>query len=98
MVATKVDEKIRAKMYALRLTWNDVFAPAKLFALDVKVNRIDPNWPLAKVSTVVNRIDPSWPGAQAKVSSIHVNPIFFQGKVKDKNSSNIRYRIASTKQ
>lgn len=52
-------------MFSLRQTWNDVFPGPKLFALDIKVNRIDPGWPVA----------------QQKVSSIHVNPIFFQGKV-----------------
>lgn len=52
-------------MFSLRQTWNDVFPPTKLFALDIKVNRIDPGWPVT----------------QPKVSSIHVNPNFFQGKV-----------------
>lgn len=63
----QVDEKIRTKMFSLRQTWNDVFPSTKLFALDIKVNRIDPGWPVTQ--------------SQPRVSSIHVNPNFFQGKV-----------------
>lgn len=33
-------------MYALRQTWNEVFAAQKLYTLDVKVKLLDNNWPI----------------------------------------------------
>ncbi|XP_011188531.1 uncharacterized protein LOC105215984 isoform X1 [Zeugodacus cucurbitae] len=62
-VFEKVNEKIRERMYALRLTWNEVFPSQKLFALDVKVKRIDNNWPIT---------------AKQVPPSIHVNPNFLK--------------------
>ncbi|XP_063698350.1 uncharacterized protein LOC134829266 [Culicoides brevitarsis] len=66
-VFSKVNEQIRAKMFQLRQTWNDVFPQTKLFTLDVKVNQIDPNWPITA------QIQPKSP-------AIHVNPNFFKIK------------------
>lgn len=61
----KVNEKVRAKMFSLRQTWNDVFTQPKLYALDLKVNGVDPAWPItAKVSP-----------------AIHVNPNFLKSQV-----------------
>ncbi|XP_039957053.1 uncharacterized protein LOC120772477 isoform X1 [Bactrocera tryoni] len=62
-VFEKVNEKIRERMYALRLTWNEVFPSQKLYALDVKVKRIDNNWPIT---------------AKQVPQSIHVNPNFLK--------------------
>ncbi|XP_067628400.1 pre-mRNA cleavage complex 2 protein Pcf11 isoform X2 [Eurosta solidaginis] len=62
-VFEKVNEKIRERMYALRLTWNEVFPTQKLYALDVKVKRIDNNWPIT---------------AKQTQPSIHVNPNFLK--------------------
>ncbi|XP_054736498.1 uncharacterized protein LOC129243479 isoform X1 [Anastrepha obliqua] len=62
-VFEKVNEKIRERMYALRLTWNEVFPSQKLYALDVKVKRIDNNWPIT---------------AKQAQPSIHVNPNFLK--------------------
>nr|XP_014092087.1 uncharacterized protein LOC106618746 isoform X3 [Bactrocera oleae] len=62
-VFEKVNEKIRERMYALRLTWNEVFPSQKLYALDVKVKRIDNNWPIT---------------AKQVPPSIHVNPNFLK--------------------
>lgn len=62
---SKVNERIREKMYHLRQTWNDVFPKTKLYTLDVKVNNIDPNWP------VISYIE-------SKSPAIHVNPNFFK--------------------
>lgn len=56
-------------MYALRLTWNEVFPSQKLYALDVKVKRIDNNWPIT---------------AKQVPPSIHVNPNFLKPVSKDK--------------
>ena len=40
-------------MYALRLTWNEVFRKKTLFALDYKINReLDPKWPVCLPPTV----------------------------------------------
>jgi len=41
----------RTKMYDLRNTWDDIFAPEILFKLDVTVKNIDKNWPLRVKST-----------------------------------------------
>lgn len=69
-VFSKVNEKVREKMYALRCTWNDVFPQNKLYTLDVKVNHIDPGWPItAKPSVQIG-----------KSPAIHVNPNFFKNK------------------
>ncbi|XP_004517564.1 uncharacterized protein LOC101455197 isoform X2 [Ceratitis capitata] len=62
-VFEKVNEKVRERMYALRLTWNEVFPAQKLYALDVKVKRIDNNWPIT---------------AKQAQPSIHVNPNFLK--------------------
>lgn len=62
-VFSKVNEEIRAKMFQLRQTWNDVFPQTKLFTLDLKVNQIDRNWPITA------QIQPKSP-------AIHVNPNF----------------------
>ncbi|XP_036334339.1 uncharacterized protein LOC118744970 isoform X1 [Rhagoletis pomonella] len=62
-VFEKVNEKVRERMYALRLTWNEVFPSQKLYALDVKVKRIDNNWPIT---------------AKQAQPSIHVNPNFLK--------------------
>lgn len=61
-----MNEQIRAKMFALRQTWGDVFPPPKLYTLDVKVNQIDPHWPIS---------------AQKISPAIHVNPNFFSSTV-----------------
>ncbi|GLV35194.1 Pcf11 cleavage and polyadenylation factor subunit [Carabus blaptoides fortunei] len=61
-VFEKVDEKVRAQMFKLRQTWNDVFAGKKLYTLDIRVQCIDPAWPIT---------------APAPTPSIHVNPKFF---------------------
>lgn len=61
----KVKESVREKMYALRQTWNEVFAPPKLLALDLRVKRIDENWPVTAKQA-------------AKSPAIHVNPNFFK--------------------
>lgn len=70
-VFSKVNEKIREKMYALRQTWNDVFPQKKLYTLDVKVNYIDPGWPITAKLSHSN-----------KSPAIHVNPNFL---IKNKN-------------
>uniref|UniRef100_A0A182M518 PCFS4-like zinc finger domain-containing protein n=1 Tax=Anopheles culicifacies TaxID=139723 RepID=A0A182M518_9DIPT len=63
---TKVNEKIREKMFSLRQTWNEVFQQSKLYTLDVKINSIDPGWPITA------QLKP-------KASSIHLNPMFLKG-------------------
>lgn len=66
-VFSKVNEKVREKMFQLRMTWNDVFPQTKLYTLDIKVNHMDPNWPVtAQAQTTV------------KSPAIHVNPNFFK--------------------
>ncbi|KAL1114844.1 hypothetical protein AAG570_007668 [Ranatra chinensis] len=62
-VFEKVDEKVRAQMFKLRQTWNEVFPTKKLYALDARVNAIDPAWPITATPP----------------TSIHVNPKFLQG-------------------
>ena len=63
----KVDERVRANMFKLRQTWNDVFPPKKLYAIDVRVHSIDPAWPIT---------------APPPTANIHVNPQFLR-KVSD---------------
>lgn len=58
-----MNEKVREKMFNLRMTWNDVFPPTKLYALDVKVNLMDNNWPIT---------------AKIVPKSVHVNPNFLK--------------------
>lgn len=59
----KVNEKVREKMFNLRMTWNEVFPQTKLYALDVKVNVMDNNWPIT---------------AKIVPKSVHVNPNFLK--------------------
>ncbi|GMR42384.1 hypothetical protein PMAYCL1PPCAC_12579 [Pristionchus mayeri] len=40
------DERVRASLYKLRVTWTDIFARGKLYELDIKVNQEDPKWPI----------------------------------------------------
>ena len=44
----KVDEKIRKKLYKLRLTWEEIFSRTRLYNLDIQVQRLDPTWPIIK--------------------------------------------------
>ncbi|KAJ8667667.1 hypothetical protein QAD02_009330 [Eretmocerus hayati] len=67
-VFKKVNETIRAKMWKLRDTWNDIFSPNMLHRLDVQVNSIDPGWPISKAPVELT----------APKSFIHVNPKFLQ--------------------
>jgi pre-mRNA cleavage complex 2 protein Pcf11 len=60
-----VNEKVREKMFNLRITWNEVFPQTKLYALDVKVNVMDNNWPIT---------------AKVIPKSVHVNPNFLKGQ------------------
>ncbi|KAG4070353.1 hypothetical protein HA402_006495 [Bradysia odoriphaga] len=66
-VFQEVNEKVRAKMFALRQTWNNEFSQAKLYALDIKTSALDPGWPITAKFT----------------PSIHVNPNFFKNKTPD---------------
>ncbi|XP_037041667.1 uncharacterized protein LOC119078281 [Bradysia coprophila] len=66
-VFQEVNEKVRAKMFALRQTWNNEFSQSKLYALDIKTNALDPGWPITAKFT----------------PSIHVNPNFFKSKTSD---------------
>ncbi|CAO1421893.1 unnamed protein product [Diamesa hyperborea] len=66
-VFEKVNEKVREKMFNLRLTWNEVFPLTKLYALDVKVKGMDGNWP---ITAELGKIPPA----------IHVNPHFIKNK------------------
>lgn len=59
----QVNEKVREKMFNLRMTWNEVFPQTKLYALDVKVNVMDNNWPIT---------------AKIVPKSVHVNPNFLK--------------------
>lgn len=59
-----MNEKVREKMFNLRMTWNEVFPQTKLYALDVKTNVMDSNWPIT---------------AKIVPKSVHVNPNFFKG-------------------
>lgn len=61
----KVNEKVREKMFNLRMTWNEVFPQTKLYALDVKVNVMDNNWPIT---------------AKIVPKSVHVNPNFLKSQ------------------
>ncbi|CRK91666.1 CLUMA_CG005316, isoform A [Clunio marinus] len=64
-VFEKVNEKVREKMFNLRMTWNEVFPQTKLYALDVKVNVLDNNWPIT---------------AKVVPKSVHVNPNFLKNQ------------------
>lgn len=61
----QVNEKVREKMFNLRMTWNEVFPQTKLYALDVKVNVMDNNWPIT---------------AKIVPKSVHVNPNFLKNQ------------------
>lgn len=65
-------------MFALRQTWNDVFAPPKLYTLDVKVNAIDQNWPIQMSQKPAATPQQPVP----KTPAIHVNPNFFSNTVR----------------
>lgn len=67
-VFSKVNERVREKMFTLRQTWNDVFPMTKLYILDVKVHHIDPGWPITAAPPV------------AQKPAIHVNPRFFNNR------------------
>lgn len=60
-----MNEKVREKMFNLRMTWNDVFPQTKLYALDVKTNVMDNNWPIT---------------AKIVPKSVHVNPNFLKSQ------------------
>lgn len=47
------DEKTRAALYRLRVTWAsaEMFIPSKLYALDMKINNLDQAWPISNPST-----------------------------------------------
>lgn len=74
----QVNEDTRKKMFALRQTWNDVFAPPKLYTLDVKVNAIDQNWPIQMSQKPAATPQQPVP----KTPAIHVNPNFFSNTVR----------------
>jgi hypothetical protein len=42
----KVQAEFRTKLYDLRNTWDEVFAPSLLYTLDTTVRKLDRNWPV----------------------------------------------------
>ncbi|XP_052868953.1 uncharacterized protein LOC128274711 [Anopheles cruzii] len=57
-------DRVREKMFNLRLTWNDLFPQSKLYALDIKINSMDSGWPIT--ASLKPKTQPS----------IHLNPKF----------------------
>lgn len=60
------NEKGRAALYKLRLTWNDVFPPQTLLDLDKAVQKHDPAWPIIKPKS-----------SSQQPTNIHINPAVF---------------------
>lgn len=61
-VFLKSNERTRALLFKLRMTWNDYFLATTLAELDHSVKKIDPAWPIA------SRVQPN---------NIHINPAVF---------------------
>ncbi|CAI5444721.1 unnamed protein product [Caenorhabditis angaria] len=89
------DEKIRTKLYSLKLTWgiSKIFLPSKLYQLDIAVNKIDAAWPVANPKTgevlkndpnVRTRPPPSTPPTPSGTGNakVFVNRKFIQNDAK----------------
>jgi len=78
------DEKIRASMHKLRMTWTPWFYWTTLNELDKRINRIDKAWPIiAKKDQVqVRNTTPpvQQPPPTAGRTNIHVNPNFLENR------------------
>lgn len=75
------EEKVRASLYKLRVTWAPIFAASTLYKLDMKVNSEDSNWPIVNPRAQAGQGNTSAPsstsGATASTSGqVHVNPKF----------------------
>jgi len=80
------DEKIRASMHKLRMTWTPWFYWTTLNELDKRINKIDKAWPIiAKKDQVQAQARNPTPPVQqppptAGRPNIHVNPNFLEGR------------------
>jgi len=78
------DEKIRASMHKLRMTWTPWFYWTTLNELDKRINKIDKAWPIIAKKDQVQVRNPTPPVQQppptAGRPNIHVNPNFLEAR------------------
>ncbi|ESN95586.1 hypothetical protein HELRODRAFT_114712 [Helobdella robusta] len=80
MIFEKVDEKTRAALYKLRLTWVNLFPNETLLSLDIAIKSIDPAWP-------ITARQPGDPAPQPKPSAIKQQTSAFLTRAKVNNGS-----------